>query len=66
MAISMPSEATLPPGPHRDLVLALHALYRSAGLPSTRAISVAIRRRTDFPDTVSHEAVGMLLRGEDS
>ncbi|HEX2805270.1 MAG TPA: hypothetical protein VHN80_03770, partial [Kineosporiaceae bacterium] len=32
-------------------------------MPSTRRISVAVRRRSDLPDTVSHEAVGMMLRG---
>ncbi len=30
---------------------------------STRAISEMIRERDDFPDSVSHETVGMMLRG---
>lgn len=52
------------PGPRRALVHALHDLYRDAGLPSMRAISSAIRNRSDLPDTVSHETVGQMLRGE--
>src|SRR5450755_1531262 len=47
----------------RDMVIALHELYRDGGRPGTRTISTAIRKRSDFPDTVSHEAVGSMLRG---
>ncbi|WP_291417330.1 FxSxx-COOH system tetratricopeptide repeat protein [Actinophytocola sp.] len=48
----------------RDLVHALHELYRDAGMPSMRSVSNAIRRRNDLPATVSHETVGQLLRGD--
>jgi tetratricopeptide (TPR) repeat protein len=54
----------LSPGPVRTLVHALHDLYQDAGMPSMRTISTEIRRRTDLPDTVSHETVGQMLRGE--
>ncbi|HEV8562921.1 MAG TPA: FxSxx-COOH system tetratricopeptide repeat protein [Actinophytocola sp.] len=64
MAQGVPRPADLPPGPTRDLVLALHDLYRAAGMPSMRMISTAIRQRNDLPDTVSHETVGQMLRGE--
>jgi tetratricopeptide (TPR) repeat protein len=47
----------------RDLVQALHELHRAAGMLSTRAISDMIRDRDDLPDTVSHETVGLMLRG---
>ncbi|MEV4316715.1 FxSxx-COOH system tetratricopeptide repeat protein [Actinocrispum sp. NPDC049592] len=48
----------------RDLVHALHDLYRDAGIPSMRMISIAVRHRPGMPDTVSHETVGQMLRGE--
>ena len=54
---------TLPPGPMRDLVKALHELHRAAGMLSTRVISDTIRDRDDLTDTVSHETVGLMLRG---
>src|SRR3954452_6618030 len=53
----------LPPGPMRDLVQALHELHRASGLLSTRVIADAIKDRDDLPDTVSHETVGLMLRG---
>src|SRR3954447_2802288 len=53
----------LPPGPMRDLVQALHELHRAAGMLSTRTISDTIKERDDLPDTVSHETVGLMLRG---
>ena len=62
MGIQSPGGA-LPPGPMQDLVQALHELYRAAGMLSTRVVSDAIRDRDDLPDTVSHETVGMMLRG---
>jgi tetratricopeptide (TPR) repeat protein len=63
MAQGVPRPEGLPPGPVRTLVHALHDLYRDAGMPSMRAISGAIRRRDDLPDTVSHETIGLMLRG---
>ncbi len=59
----MPSEEVLPPGALRDMVTALHHLWRGAGMPSTRSVSIEIRKRNDLPDTVSHEVIAMLLRG---
>lgn len=63
MATGVPRPEGLPPGPVRTFVDALHDLYQDAGMPSTRAISRAIRL-ADMPDTVSHETVGIMLRGE--
>ncbi|GAB7043494.1 hypothetical protein JCM9533A_73450 [Catenuloplanes niger JCM 9533] len=39
-------------------------LYRAAGRPAYRRVSAAISERDDMPDTVSHETVGAILRGE--
>jgi tetratricopeptide (TPR) repeat protein len=60
----MPPEDRLPPGPLRDLVQDLHELYRAAGTPSARRLSNAIRDDDAMPDTVSHETVSGMLRGE--
>jgi tetratricopeptide (TPR) repeat protein len=60
----IPRPDRLPPGPLRDLIYALHDLYRDAGLPSTRMISSGIRKRSDLPDTVSHETISLMLRGQ--
>ena len=54
----------LPAGPHRELVHALYELYSASGRPSTRAVSAAIRARHDLRDTVSHETVSAMLKGE--
>ncbi len=61
--ISLPGKDCLPPGPHRALVEALYRLYEGAGKPSLRRIAAGITNG-DFPDTVSHEKVGALLRGD--
>ncbi len=60
--IALPDRDRLPPGPHRALVEALHDLYEGAGLPGLRKIAAGIAD-SDFPDTISHEKVGSLLRG---
>jgi hypothetical protein len=60
----IPRPDGLPLGPLRDLAHALHELYRDAGMPSTRMISSGIRKCSDLRDTVSHETVGLMLRGE--
>jgi hypothetical protein len=60
----MPGEDRLPPGPHRALLEALHALYEGAGKPGLRRIAAGITDG-EFPDTISHEKVGALLRGAD-
>jgi hypothetical protein len=61
--IEPPGDVKLPPGPKRDLVLALHGLYRSAGRPGLRKIANAITEDDALPDTVSHETVSAMLRG---
>jgi tetratricopeptide (TPR) repeat protein len=63
VAVTMPGPERLPPGPLRELVAALHDLYRDAGMPGFRVISANIKDRSDLPDTVSHETVGGILRG---
>lgn len=63
VGIQMPDERQLPPGPLRQLVEALQALYRQAGKPGLRLISNEVNRREDLPDTLSHEGVAALLRG---
>jgi hypothetical protein len=58
-------EAHEPLGEARErLRQALQDLHRAAGLPSSRAISAAVRKRDDLRDTVSHETVSAILRGE--
>jgi len=59
----MPDEQHLPPGPRRDLVVALHDLYACAGKPAARTISAWIRDQDDLPGTLSHEGVSAVLRG---
>ena len=65
--IALPGMDKVPPGPRRDLVEALHELYRQAGFPGTRTISKDSRDRGDvlhLRDTISHEGVSGILRGE--
>jgi hypothetical protein len=62
--IALPGRDKLPPGPRRDLVEALHELYRQAGLPGTRTISKESRNRDDLPTTISHEGISGILRGD--
>ncbi|MGX1884437.1 hypothetical protein [Streptomyces sp. NPDC055287] len=59
----MPDESALPPGPHRDLLLALHELYRHAGRPGGRRISEEARKSDALSDVVSHETVNAILKG---
>jgi hypothetical protein len=64
--VPLPAKDVLAPGPHRDLVEALHELYRQAGLPGTRTISQDSRELGDvlaLRDTISHEGVSGVLRG---
>ncbi|GAB7050432.1 FxSxx-COOH system tetratricopeptide repeat protein [Catenuloplanes indicus] len=51
-------------GPRAELVAELQLLYRAAGRPAYRRVSAAIGERDDMPDTVSHETVSAILRGE--
>jgi hypothetical protein len=48
----------------QDLVVELLRLHADAGRPSYRRISAEIRRQNDMPDTLSHETVSALLRGD--
>ncbi|MFB7122326.1 pentapeptide repeat-containing protein [Kitasatospora sp. NPDC056273] len=61
--IVVPTSEKLPPGPRRDLVEALHGLYRGAGKPSLREISLGIKQRDELPTTVSHDTASQLLHG---
>lgn len=63
VGIPLPDDGVLPPGPRRELVVALHELYDLAGKPSTRKLSAHIRARDDLPGTLSHEGVSAVLRG---
>src|ERR1700676_4698986 len=60
--VALPGEDRLPPGPHRTFLEALHGLYEGAGKPGLRRIASWITKG-EYPDTVSHEKVGALLRG---
>ncbi|HEU5108375.1 MAG TPA: hypothetical protein VFT95_07435, partial [Micromonosporaceae bacterium] len=62
--MAIPPLDQLPAGPFRDLVAALHDLHRAAGKPGVRRISAAIRDRDDLRDTVSHETISAMLRGQ--
>ncbi|MFG3207784.1 hypothetical protein [Streptomyces sp. NPDC048192] len=64
MPIPMPSTSDVPPGPRRQLLLAVHQLYRDAGGPGIHRTSNAIRTRNDLRDTISHEAISKILRGK--
>jgi tetratricopeptide (TPR) repeat protein len=50
--------------PHEEFLAELDLLYRAAGRPSYRRISTEIRKNNHLPDTVSHETVSAILRGE--
>ncbi len=63
VGIEPPGLDSLPEGPGRDLVLALHSLYRGAGKPSTRQIAKDVNNG-DYRDTVSHETVAAMLHGD--
>lgn len=63
MPISLPGPDRVPSGPRRDLVVALHELYRGAGMPGLRSIAKEVMQG-DFRDTVSHEKVAAMLRGD--
>jgi hypothetical protein len=63
VGIEPPGLDRLPEGPGRDLVLALHGLYRGSGKPSTRRIAKDVQLG-NYRDTVSHETVAAMLRGD--
>ncbi|GDY60552.1 hypothetical protein SVIO_111750 [Streptomyces violaceusniger] len=64
MPIVLPNTDQIPDGPHRRLLLAVHQLYRDAGKPGIHHTSRTIRSRNDLRDTISHEAISRILRGE--
>jgi tetratricopeptide (TPR) repeat protein len=47
----------------REFVEALHNLYNVAGQPGARIISQRIRQNRELRETVSHETISALLRG---
>ncbi|MFL4909508.1 hypothetical protein ACJ6WF_41610 [Streptomyces sp. MMS24-I2-30] len=61
--IDMPDEGQLSPGPHRDLVLELHALHESAGWPGSRQVSKKIKVN-NYDGSMSHECFRSLLLGK--
>jgi hypothetical protein len=63
VGIDLPDEGRLPPGPARELVSALHELYRGAGRPGLRKIWKAIADG-DFSEMVSHETISDMLNGK--
>lgn len=60
MTVGLLGEDRLPPGPCRDLVLAVRVYYDAANRPSTRAIRDHMPRH----DKVSHQAVQTTLSGQ--
>jgi hypothetical protein len=63
--INPPGEDRVPPGPGRDLILALHELYRGAGRPPLRRIAGQVKKG-GYHGTVSHETIGVMLHGSRS
>ncbi len=61
--IALPPKSEIPPGPHRNLLIALHDLYQLAGFPSTRDVSKVITRSEFARDSMSHQTVANILRG---
>ena len=61
--IELPGLDCLPEGPRRDLVVALHALYRGAGKPATRKIAEEVKNG-DYRGTASYQTVANMLNGE--
>ncbi len=64
MSVSNPDLARVPEDPRRRFLRQLHLLYDSSGRPSARRISAVIRQNNSLPDTVSHETVAAVLRGD--
>jgi len=61
--IPMPGPDELPPGPHRDVVRAIHDLYEQAGLPGVRKVANEVTKG-DYRDTISHEKFATILHGK--
>lgn len=63
MAITIPSEETLPPSPLRELTQALYDLYERAGRPGGRKIALWTQEDNELPDVVSHTLALDLIQG---
>ncbi|CAC36790.1 hypothetical protein [Streptomyces coelicolor A3(2)] len=63
--IAMPCEDEVPPGPRRDLLQALHALYEDAGYPGLRTLAAEISSNKDdrLLGCPNREGIAGLLRG---
>ncbi|MCX4528678.1 MULTISPECIES: DnaB-like helicase C-terminal domain-containing protein [unclassified Streptomyces] len=61
--IPMPDESTVAPGPHRDLLVALHEVYAAAGRPGLRTIARGVTADDRLPSTLTHHAIGRVLGG---
>lgn len=62
-AIAMPSKEQVPEGPHRDLLIVLFQMYRSAGRPPLKQI-VSTAKRLNLDGTASQETVRRTLHGK--
>ena len=62
--IAMPADSELAPGPHRNLLEAVHEVYRRAGCPSTRRISRDVTESDFSRDVISHQSVANILSGK--
>ncbi|GAA0275928.1 hypothetical protein GCM10010302_11920 [Streptomyces polychromogenes] len=60
----MPGQEAVPAGPHRDLLTALHRLYRLAGPPGLRKISEEIRDSDEFDATLNRNLISSILQGK--
>ncbi|MFB0627416.1 replicative DNA helicase [Streptomyces sp. AB3(2024)] len=61
--IAMPEESSVPPGPHRDLLVSLHEVYAAAGRPGLRTIARGVTADDRLPSTLTHHAIGRILGG---
>ncbi|MEU8437984.1 DnaB-like helicase C-terminal domain-containing protein [Streptomyces sp. NPDC029216] len=59
----MPDESVIPPGPHRDLLLAFHDVYAAAGRPGLRTIARGVTADDKLPSTLTHHVIGRVLGG---
>ncbi|MFE7948193.1 4'-phosphopantetheinyl transferase superfamily protein [Streptomyces sp. NPDC057426] len=59
----MPTEAVLPHGPERELLLAIHALYIDADRPGVRTIESGMQDDNDLPATMNRGTASMVLSG---
>ncbi|MEU1720325.1 hypothetical protein [Nonomuraea sp. NPDC005692] len=61
--LQMPGYEELPPGPHRDLVMALQEVRHSVQGYSYQRLSDIMKESEDIPDAVSHERIRQILLG---